>query len=146
MLSTIILSKPKGPRELFTMFEMDCAAMTGEDHGSLAQKLLPCTPLTILITDILARNTISPKKGASSGITLEHCVDSSREWEEKCSRVEIRLIGKRIGNAFTRIQSALQSLLISNHATTKLSPVHLAHTTMRASVVASIRKILIQET
>lgn len=38
MLSTSILSRPSGPRELLIIFAMDCAAMTGTSMSDLTEK------------------------------------------------------------------------------------------------------------
>ena len=38
ILSTSILSRPRGPRELLMMFAMDCAAITKKDVGNQTEK------------------------------------------------------------------------------------------------------------
>jgi hypothetical protein len=50
MLSTSILSRPKGPRELLTILAIVCAAITGETECE-GEKLQ--LERTILISDIL---------------------------------------------------------------------------------------------
>ena len=73
MLSTSILSRPRGPNELLTMLAIDCAVMTvykiNERYEIETEHRSHCT---ILVTDILSGDPISSKKCTSPRISLEH--------------------------------------------------------------------------
>jgi hypothetical protein len=88
MLSTSILSKPNGPNELFTIFAIDSAATTTSPTDTDTNKnrkkkcqnemidktldILQAQQHTILVSNLLPRNTISTKESTSSRIPLEH--------------------------------------------------------------------------
>lgn len=79
MLSTSILSRPIGPRELFTTFAIVWAARTTVCLGvqcmtSQVRSLLR----TVLIAHILSRYTISAQESSSMRIALEHFEDKQR--------------------------------------------------------------------
>jgi len=60
MLSTSILSRPNGPRELFTMFAIVCAATTGVALELEMSGVNRGVERTILITNVLPGDPISP--------------------------------------------------------------------------------------
>ena len=79
MLSTSILSRPIGPRELLTIFAMVCAATT----EVVLETVISCRSCdakrTILISNILARHSITPEKCTCPRIALEYRHDDSLE-------------------------------------------------------------------
>ena len=72
MLSTSILSRPNGPRELFTIFAIVCAATTEvvlEPGISWRDRDVE---RTILVPNILSRHPVSSQESACPGITLKY--------------------------------------------------------------------------
>lgn len=84
MLSTIILSKPKGPSELFTMFAIDWAAMTGGESSGYHSKNTE-RKLAILVSDVLTRDTVTSKECTCSWITLKHWIRGEQTGSQKIS-------------------------------------------------------------
>jgi hypothetical protein len=78
ILSTSILSRPNGPRELFTIFAMVCAATTGEMQELEMSRGNRGIERTILITNVLPGNPISAQECTCPWIALKH------RWRDVC--------------------------------------------------------------
>jgi hypothetical protein len=72
ILSTSILSSPNGPRELFTIFAMVCAATTKVVHELEILSRNRSVERTILVSNILSRYPVSSQESASPRIAMEH--------------------------------------------------------------------------
>lgn len=99
MLSTSILSRPRGPRELLTIFEMDCAAITVADISDSAQKKDRERKQTILVSNVLTGYPVTTKESPCSRIALEEPGHFFGAQEERVTVTEVGLINYDLGTS-----------------------------------------------